>query len=382
VADHYQYLACIGPIALAAAGMKIGLGRVAAGKPILEPVLAAALLMTLGALTWKQCGMYANVETLWQTTLRRNPGSWMARVNLGNLLLQKGKVDEAIAHYKNALQISPDSAQAHDNLGNALLQEGKVDEAITHLQKALQIKPGFAQGHLVLGNALLQEGKVDEAIAHFQKALQINPDNADARINLGNVLFQKGNVAEAITHYKKALQIRPGDAQAHNNLGNALLQEGKVDEAIAHFQQVLEINPGYGKTHSNLGNALLQKGNAGGAIAQYQKALQLKPAEPSVQNNLAWVLATCPEAALRNGNKAVELARQANGLTGGENPIILHTLAAAYAEAGRFSEAVETAQHALRMAEAQSNAVLAGQLQSELILYQAGSPLHIPAQTH
>jgi len=314
VADHYQYLACIGPIALAAAGMKIGLGRVASGKPILEPVLCAALLLTLGALTWRQCGMYASDKTLWQTTLRRNPNSWMAHVNLGNLLLQKGKVDEAIAHYKNALQISPDSAQAHDNLGNALLQEG--------------------------------------------------------------------NVAEAITHYKKALQIRPGDAQAHNNLGNALLQEGKVDEAIAHFQQVLEINPGYGKTHSNLGNALLQKGNVGGAIAQYQKALQLKPAEPSVQNNLAWVLATCPEAALRNGNKAVELARQANGLTGGENPVIIHTLAAAYAEAGRFSEAVETAQHALRMAEAQSNTVLAGQLQSELILYQAGSPLHIPAQTH
>jgi len=382
VADHYQYLACIGPIALAVAGMKIGLGRIAAGKPILEPVLCAALLMTLGALTWKQCGMYASDKTLWQTTLRRNPNSWMAHVNLGNLLLQKGKVDEAIAHYKNALQISPDSAQAHDNLGNALLQEGKTDEAIAHLQKALQIKPGFAQGHLVLGNALLQEGKADEAIAHFQKALQINPDNADARISLGNVLFQKGNVAEAITHYKKALQIRPGDAQAHNNLGNALLQEGKVDEAIAHFQQVLEINPGYGKTHSNLGNALLQKGNMGGAIAQYQKALQLKAAEPSVQNNLAWVLATCPEAALRDGNKAVELARQANALTGGENPIILHTLAAACAEAGRFSEAVETAQRALHLAGEQSNTVLAGQLQIEMKLYQAGSPYHLPAQTH
>jgi tetratricopeptide (TPR) repeat protein len=99
-----------------------------------------------------------------------------------------------------------------------------------------------------------------------------------------------------------------------------------------------------------------------------------------LQNNLAWVLATGSEASLRNGGKALELARSANLLTGGENPIILHTLAAAYAETGRFSEAVATAEHALRLAEAQSNAALAGALQSELIFYQAGSPLHSPEQ--
>ena len=120
----------------------------------------------------------------------------------------------------------------------------------------------------------------------------------------------------------------------------------------------------------------------GEAIAHFQKALQIKPADPTIQNNLAWVLATCPEASLRDGNKAVELARQANELTGRRNPIILHTLAAACAEAGRFSEAVETAQRALQLAGAQSNANLAGQLQLELKLYQAGSPYHLPAQTH
>jgi tetratricopeptide (TPR) repeat protein len=117
------------------------------------------------------------------------------------------------------------------------------------------------------------------------------------------------------------------------------------------------------------------------AIAQYQKALEIKPADPVLQNNLAWVLATGSEASLRNGGKALELARSANLLTGGENPIILHTLAAAYAEVGRFPEAVETAQHALRLAEAQSNSGLAGALQSELKLYQADRPWHGPEQT-
>jgi len=120
----------------------------------------------------------------------------------------------------------------------------------------------------------------------------------------------------------------------------------------------------------------------GEAIAHFQKALQLEPAQPTVQNNLAWLLATCPEASLRNGNKAVELARQANALTGGENPTILRILAAAFAETGRYSEAVESAQRALPLAGAQSNTTLAGQLQVELKLYQAGKPFHSPAQTH
>jgi tetratricopeptide (TPR) repeat protein len=200
------------------------------------------------------------------------------------------------------------------------------------------------------------------------------------RYDLGIALRQKGRVDEAITQYQEAVQINPAFVEARNNLGNALLETGKLDEAISHLQKALQINPGYAPAHNNLGNALLQKGNMPEAIAHFQQVMQLKPADPWAKNNLAWILATCPEASLRNGNKAVELARQANELTGGERPIILQTLAAAFAEAGGFSEAVETAQHALRLAEAQSKPTLAGQLQSELKLYQAGSPFHSPEQ--
>jgi tetratricopeptide (TPR) repeat protein len=222
---------------------------------------------------------------------------------------------------------------------------------------------------------------VDEAIAHYQRALAIKADYAETHNSLGNALLQEGKVDEAISHFQKALQIKPGLAEAHYNLGVALDQMGRVDKAIADYQKALEINPDNAKAHTNLGQDYLQQGNVKEAIPHFQRALQIEPAEPGIQNNLAWVLATCPEALLCNGARAVELARQANALTGGENPVILRTLAAAFAEAGRFSEAVETARHALPLAGAQSNTALAGQLQAEMKLYQAGKPFHSPEQT-
>ena len=218
---------------------------------------------------------------------------------------------------------------------------------------------------------------MDEAIAHFQKALRIIPDFAGAHYNLGTALLQKDNVDEAIAHFQMVLQIKPDFAEAHYNLGNALLKMGKVDEAISHFQKALQIIPDYAKAHNNLGNALLQKGKVDEAISHYQKALQINPDYAEAQNNLAWVLATCPQASLRNGNKAVELALRANQLAGDGNPAVLGTLAAAYAEAGRFPEAVATAQRALQLAGTQSNTGLTDVLRSQMKLYQAGLPFHL-----
>ena len=194
VADHWEYFAIIGPIVLAAALIR-------------RPVLAVVLLLALGALTWRQCGMYANVETLWLQTIRLNPESWMAQGNLGNALLQKGRVDEAITHFQKAVEIKADDADAHYNFGIALLQKGRLDEAITHLQEALQIKPDHAQAHNNLSIALRQKGRVDEAITHCQKALEIKPDFAEACYNLGVALGQKGKVDEAIAYYQKAIEL-------------------------------------------------------------------------------------------------------------------------------------------------------------------------------
>ncbi|MGP8198766.1 MAG: tetratricopeptide repeat protein [Limisphaerales bacterium] len=379
--DRYTYLPQIGIYVavtwLAAEwGAKWHAGRLAFGS-IMTAVLAVFVVCA-----WIQTGYWKNSDELWTHALGYTTRNYRAHCNLGNALCDEGRVDEAITHYQEALQIQPNQAEFHNNLGTAFRQEGRVDEAITQYQEALQIQPNEAEMRYNLGNALLQKGRVDEAIADYQKVLQIKPDYAEAHNNLAIALFQKGRVDDAITHYEQALQIQPGFAEGHHNLGLILSRKGRADEAITHFQQALQIKPDYVDAHINLGNALLQKGKVGEAISHFQQALQLKPADPSIQSNLAWLLATSSEASLRNGNRAVELARQANGLTGGENPVVLHTLAAAFAEAGRFPEAVETAQHALRLAGAQSSTVLAGQLQIELKLYQAGSPFHSPEQTH
>ena len=129
----------------------------------------------------------------------------------------------------------------------------------------------------------------------------------------------------------------PTSAEAHNNLGNALLQKGSVDEAIIHYQEALQIKPDNAEARNNLGNALLQKGRVDEAITHYQKALQIKPDSVDVLNNLAWLLATCPDAHVRDGVQAVKYAEHACELTHYGVTVLVGTLAAAYAEAGRMT---------------------------------------------
>jgi tetratricopeptide (TPR) repeat protein len=415
VSDHWQYFGCMSVFAVTAAGIAGALSRLGMRARPSGAVLITGLLLALATLSWRQCAMYANEETLLRTTIRRNPDGPMAYYNLGlvyfqqgrldeaitqyqkvlqinpvetdalnnlgSAFLQQGRLDEAVAHYRKALTINPDSAETHYNLGNALFQQGRTDEAMAHYQKALSINPDDAMAHYNLGNALLQQGRLGEAMAQYQQTLAINPDYAEAHNNLGNVLIQQGRAEEAIVHFQKALAIKPDYADAQNNLGSALLQQGRLEEAIAHYQKALSINPDDADFHHHLGNALIQQGRTAEALSQYQKTLAIRPDDADVLNKLAWLLATSPEASLRNGNQAVELAQRANQLTGGENPVVLCTLAAACAEAGRFPEAVAITQRALPLAGAQSNQALADDLRSELQLYQARTPFHTPEPT-
>jgi protein O-mannosyl-transferase len=349
VADHWQYFAIVAPIAMAAAvfaskfkvqGSRFN-GSIRHSLSPLGFVLAAMLLGTLGGLSWRQSGFYANAQALWQGVLNVNPGCGPAHYNLGVVLLQKGSMDEAMGQFQEALQIKPDDARSHHNLGSALLHQGRVDEAIAEYQKALQFAPSYADAHNNLGSALLQKGQLEAAMAEYRQALQVSPDFAEAC----------------------------------NNLGLALLRKGGVEEAMAQYERALRIDPEYADAHCNLGAALAQKGRPAEALAQFRKALQLAPADPKAYNNLGWLLATCAEAPLRNGGQAVQMARQANDLAGGNNPLYLHTLAAALAEAGQFGEAVPTAQRAVELAQAAGQYNLVAQLKEELKRYEAGQPL-------
>ena len=228
----------------------------------------------------------------------------------------------------------------------------------------------------LLGKVLFHMGETDEAIAEFHKALRLRPEEALTHNNLGIALLYKGRLDEATAHFRKALEIQPELAKAHNDLGYLLGSQGQWAEAIEHFRKALELQPDFAEAHNNLGNALCQEGREEEAIAHYKKTLEIQPGQVDVQNDLAWVLATCPEALLRNGNKAIELAQQANQFTGGGNPGILDTLAAAYAEGRQFSNAVVTAQRALSLALARNNTNLADALREEIKLYQANKPFH------
>jgi protein O-mannosyl-transferase len=270
---------------------------------------------------------------------------------------------------------SDENAAAHSNLGNFLLGRGRLDEAIAEARKALAVRPDDVIAHNCLGLAFLQEGRADEAITQFEADLKATPDYAPAHSNLGAALFQIGRTDEAIAHLQKAIELDPNLPDTYNNLGGSFLQIGRTDDAITQLQKALALDANLPDAHNNLGGALLQKGQAAQAIAHFQKALELKPDFPGAANNLAWVLATWPDASCRNGPRAVELARRVNQLSGGGHLMALRTLAAAYAEAGRFPDAIDTASRALELAQAQSNAFFIQALQADLRLYQSGQPL-------
>ena len=277
--------------------------------------------------------------------------------------------------WNRTLSCTSDNSLAHYDLGMALLDKGAKEQAIAHFRKAIEIKPDYAKARNNLGVALFEEGAKEEAIAQYHKVLEFKPDDAEARSNLGVALFEKGDRDEAIAQYRRALKIDPKYPQAEYNLGNALASEGQLDEAIAHFREALKIKPDYARAWSSLGLVFFQKGDIKEAIDAWEKGLEVKPDQPDVQNNLAWLLATALEATLRNGPKAVALAERANQLNGGSNAPVLHTLAAAYAEMGRFGDARTTARRALDLAVAQKNGDLTAKLPEEIKLYEENKPV-------
>jgi tetratricopeptide (TPR) repeat protein len=228
--------------------------------------------------------------------------------------------------------------------------------------------------HNNLGSVMLQKGQVDSAIFHFRKAIEIRAEHADAQANLGSALLRKGELDEAIAQYDKALEIKPDYALVHYDLANALLLKGQVDEAVDHYKKALEIKPDYSEVCNNLGIVLFQKGKVEEAVSYYQKALEINPQYVEARGNLAWALATSPQTPILKA-VAVKLAKQANQMTGGANPKALRILAAAYAQTGKFSEAVETAHQSLQLATNQNNAALEEAVRTDIDFYENGLPV-------
>ena len=225
--------------------------------------------------------------------LEINPYLVEAHSNLGNALRGLGRFTEAIASYRQALDIQPGFAIVHNNMGNALRGLGRLDEAIASYRQALQLAPRFVEGLINLGNALRSIGRGDEAVACFRQALAIKPDFAAAHNNLGNALRDQGQLKEAVESYRSALAAEPEHAEVHANLGDVLLNLGHVDEAIACYRRALEIIPEYAAAHAKLGNALRHLWRAEEAAASCRRALEIKPDYAEAHNTLGSVSLDC-----------------------------------------------------------------------------------------
>jgi tetratricopeptide (TPR) repeat protein len=292
VADHFQYLAMLGIIVPAAAGLSLALARMPQSFTTAAWVPLTGLVGLLALLTWSQCGMYRDAETLYRATLSRNPDCWLARNNLGVIWADTpGRLNDAIAQYQASLQENPDDAEAHNNLGVALSRvPGRLDEAIAQYQEALRDEPGYPEAHNNLGSAwLLIPGRLDDAVAEFQEALRLQPSLVDAHNNLGSAWLKvPARLGDAIAQFQAALRLAPDNAKVHDNLGNAWHDSpGHLDDAIAEYREALRLQPDLVDAHYNLGTAWLQvPGHAKDAIAELHEALRLDPTNAPAWHNL------------------------------------------------------------------------------------------------
>src|ERR1019366_7022100 len=244
--DHWQYLPDLGLLALAGAALTAGWRRAAPGPRWVGPLLAGALAALLGARTWAHCSMFHDNQTLYLTTLERNPGSWLAHNNLG-LAWSKmpGRLKDAVAQYEEALRLKPGISETHTNLGLAWsMMPGRLGDAVAQYEEALRLNPDYTDAHFYLANALVQAGRVPEAIEHYEEALRLQPDLAEASNNLGMILCRIGRPQEGIGRIEAAIRMQPSFAQAHFARGAALLQTGRRAEAVAEYETVLQLRPG------------------------------------------------------------------------------------------------------------------------------------------
>jgi tetratricopeptide (TPR) repeat protein len=430
VADHFQYLAGLGPIVLVSAW--IGKRRA------LKMLAAGPLIIVLAALTWMQSRYYVNEERLWLRTIHLNPECWMARNNLGLVFAHQRRLGEAIGEFKEAVKIKPDYAEAYDNLGMIYNEQKKWEQAIRMLHTALQYRPRFAEAYYNLGRTYLEEKDLDAAIANFQAALQIKPDYDKAHANLGIALAAQGHLDAAIGQYRQAIAIAPENAFAHNalgaacesrnnlvdakkeyaaaaaadpempdahrNLGNILAAQGECLAAERELREAVNLDANSASAHYDLGNVLLSQNEIRGASAEFARAVELKPNYLEAQYNLALslnqlgepakalehgrvvlqlnprfvpgleamagLLATVPDPKLHDTAEAVRLGTLATQLAPND-PLAWDRQAMALADAGEYRNAAAAEQKALQVTP-ESNKAMIQEMRGRFQRYQSG----------
>ena len=277
VADHFQYLAAMGPLALLAAGLAKGSELFFSVRSWMPAIGGAMILLLLGGMTWDRGLAYQNEDQLWSDTLRKNPNSFEALNYLGVQLNQRGALKEAASYFERAIAIEPSYLDAHTNLGAVFAEEGDWHGMAAQYQAALKINPWAVRAYENMGTALLSGGKAAQAVVQFKIAAQLNPRDATIHFNLARALALAGMLDEAIAEYRIVVQLQPDQFQAYNNLGNALLKQGRWDDAIEQYRIALRLDPAAAQIHYNLGLALVEAGRDAEAADEFKEVLQADP---------------------------------------------------------------------------------------------------------
>jgi len=296
VADHFQYLSIVGPIALIVGGASV-LMRKRTELKIAAAGVGAAVLITLGVLTGFHQMIYRDDKAVFQDTLEKNPASWLAYDHMGITAFNEGKWEQALGYIRRALELR-EYPEAHANMGAALSRMGRHPEAETHYRRAIELRESFMKGHYGLAVELQQRGAIREAIRHYQRAVELDRYYVDARNNLANMLVLDGRTDEALEHYQEILRIDPDNFRAHLSIGAVLGQRRQDRQAVEYFLKALELKPNSPRAHTNMGKILLRNNQPQAAsrhlqqaMSIYKKQVQANPRDPVIRNSLGLLLA-------------------------------------------------------------------------------------------
>jgi protein O-mannosyl-transferase len=326
-----------------------GLGQNA--RTAAATAVAALALLFFGYLTWGLAGIWRSSGTLWTHSLALCPTNEVAHFNLGSKLVPERRWDEAAQHFQEGIRLNPANALPYNSLGKVYALQDKLEEAMPLFRKAIALDPKMDEAHFNLGKAYALQGKLAEAVVELQATLHGKSSDLDA----------KARQADAVL-------------EAEARLADALIKLGRAAEALPYCEAVLRARPQDAHAHYALGEACLAEKRPQQAVASFKEAIRLAPDVPECLNALAWVYATCPQAEVRNGAEAVRIAERACQLTKRQKTAPLDTLAAAYAEAGRFDEALKTSEETLALALASHDSTSAETARQRLELYRAGKP--------
>ena len=276
MADRYTYIPLIGLSIIIAWGANDIVARWRQ-KGLVLTATGVVWLLVLAPVSWFQVGAWRDNMSLFSHAVKVTERNYLALTNLGLTEARLGKIDDAIGHYKEALQIGPMISDIHNYLAIALSSKGSDLEAASHYAQAIQLKPEYKEAHFNLGIILDRQGLTDSAIYHFREALRLNPDDAEVHNNLGAAFGKLGKIDSAIAHFEEAVRLRPDYASAHYNLGSALLGQKKYDEAILHLSADVRLKPDHLNGHYNLGLAYKAAGKVKEALGEFDRVLSLNP---------------------------------------------------------------------------------------------------------